>query len=85
VVPERCPVLGIPLAVSTRRCSAGSPTLDRIDSRLGYVQGNVIVVSFRANTIKSDSTLEELAAVLRFYTTLTAQEQIRNEAKEYGP
>ncbi len=40
---------------------AGStPSLDRIDSSLGYVKGNVWVISWRANHIKTDASLEEL-------------------------
>jgi hypothetical protein len=72
VVPTHCPVLGIALTVGEGRCSANSPTLDRIDSTRGYVPGNIIVISHRANTIKSNATLEEIAAVLRFYVGLTA-------------
>lgn len=37
-----------------------SPTLDKIIPALGYVPGNVWVISHRANTIKSDASLEEL-------------------------
>lgn len=59
-VPTHCPLLGIPLTVSRGAVSAGSPTLDRIIPRLGYVPGNVWVISHKANTIKSDASLEEL-------------------------
>lgn len=66
VVPERCPVLGMPIA---RAFGKGpkphSPTLDRIDPALGYVRGNVRVISFRANALKSDASLEELELVLK--------------------
>jgi hypothetical protein len=55
VIPERCPVLGIPM---TR------PSLDRIDNNKGYVKGNVRVISYRANVLKNDATVEELTLVL---------------------
>lgn len=61
VIPDRCPVLGIHLAVSGQR-SATSPSLDRIEPTLGYVVGNVRVISDRANRIKGDRGL----AALRF-------------------
>lgn len=59
VIPERCPALGIPLALADKR-SAGSPSLDRIIPKLGYVSGNVRVISDRANRLKSDHCLEAL-------------------------
>lgn len=76
VVPEVCPVLGLRLAVSDaekRGASDHSPSLDRVDNRLGYVPGNVIVVSWRANNLKSDATPAELRAVADFYSALAAQ------------
>lgn len=65
-IPERCPVLGILLKKGDRGFLDSSPTLDRIDPQRGYQEDNVQVISFRANRIKSDSTLEELRKVLRY-------------------
>ena len=59
-IPERCPLLGIALAVAHGRPSPGSPSLDRYDSTKGYVRGNVWVISHRANTLKGDATVGEL-------------------------
>ena len=64
VVPEVCPVLGLPLAYSTGRHADNSPTLDRIIPRLGYVRGNVRVISYRANRLKCDGTYEEFVMIL---------------------
>jgi hypothetical protein len=66
VVPERCPILEIPLAKGAGRCQPNSPTLDRLNPALGYVRGNVAVISHRANSIKNDASLDELAAVLNW-------------------
>lgn len=65
VIPERCPVLGIELRVggAERECS---PSLDRIDNRLGYTPSNVRVLSFRANRLKADATPDELRAILAY-------------------
>ena len=60
VVPEFCPLLNIRLEVGNGRPIPASPTLDRIKPELGYVKGNVIVISHRANCIKSDATLDEI-------------------------
>jgi hypothetical protein len=73
VVPSHCPILGIPLAsrIGLGRKKgdnlANSPSLDRIDNSRGYVPGNVVVISYRANRIKCDATLEELQKIVAFY------------------
>lgn len=71
VLPKHCPVLGVELKQSKSQgpCDA-SPTLDRVRPEKGYVRGNVIVVSFRANRIKSNATVRELQKVARFYGRL---------------
>ena len=66
-VPARCPVLDIPLFFTMRGFSDNAPTLDRIDNRRGYVVGNVIVVSWRANRIKCDASPSELKRIAEFY------------------
>lgn len=62
VIPTRCPLLGIELKRGSGigGTIAGSPSLDKIKPELGYVPGNVWVVSHRANSIKRDASLEEL-------------------------
>jgi len=70
VVPERCPVLGLKLEIGIGHSHSASPSLDRIIPEQGYVKGNVVVVSHRANTIKSDATIMELEKVLNFYKSL---------------
>lgn len=56
-IPEICPVLGTPMT---------SPSLDRKDNALGYVRGNVFVISLRANTLKNDANIAELEAILAY-------------------
>lgn len=58
-IPESCPVLGIILSIGNGNMHSGSPTLDRIIPELGYVSGNVAVISQRANMLKSDGSLAE--------------------------
>lgn len=64
-IPDMCPVLGIPLMwmVGMGRMNDNSPSLDKIVPELGYVPGNVCVISWRANRLKSDATLADLEAV----------------------
>lgn len=68
-IPEVCPVLGMRLASNWEgnRPTDQSPTLDRIIPELGYTRGNVVVVSNRANRVKSNATVGELRDVARFY------------------
>lgn len=65
VLPELCPVLGIKLYQSTGRTGHGY-SLDRIDSKVGYIKGNIQVISDRANRFKSNMTLEEAELLLKF-------------------
>jgi hypothetical protein len=58
-VPRTCPALGIALTPGSTR-SAQSPSLDRIEPRLGYVPDNVRVISDRANRLKGNCSLQEL-------------------------
>jgi hypothetical protein len=72
VVPTHCPLLGIELYIAEGRKSAkdNSASLDRIDSSKGYVKGNVWVISHRANTIKSNATLEEVELLVQNWKNL---------------
>jgi hypothetical protein len=63
---DRCPILGIPLFSADGHAKDNSPSIDRIDSTKGYVPGNVMIISFRANTLKSDASIDELKMVLEF-------------------
>lgn len=64
VVPDTCPVLGIPIQFGGAKWN--SPSLDRIDNTKGYVKGNVAVISNRANTIKNNATVEELQMIVSY-------------------
>ncbi len=66
VIPRHCPILGIPISVTDKRVSGHSPSLDRINPAKGYIPGNVAVISYRANTIKSDGTAAEHQAVAKY-------------------
>ena len=61
-----CPILGIPLIVAKGKMTDNSPSVDRIDPSKGYVPGNVVVISNRANMIKNCGTLEEHRAIVSF-------------------
>jgi hypothetical protein len=67
-LPDVCPALGIPLVYGGGKGPTdNSPSLDRVLPLLGYVAGNVIVISNRANRIKNNATIPELRAIADFF------------------
>lgn len=64
-LPSVCPVLGIPLVVAGSDRS-NAPTLDRIDSKLGYIPNNICVISYRANLLKNNGTELEHLQIARY-------------------
>lgn len=61
VIPECCPVLRVKLVAGNRKGPRpDAPSLDRIDPKLGYIPGNVQVISHMANSMKRDATAEQL-------------------------
>lgn len=66
IIPETCPVLGIPLFKGVGKVHDNSPSLDRIDQTQGYIKGNVAVISYQANRLKSNLTLDQLDNLVRY-------------------
>tara|TARA_Y100000310_G_C20606634_1_gene775834 strand:+ start:627 stop:1139 length:513 start_codon:yes stop_codon:yes gene_type:complete len=63
VIPDVCPYIGtklIPGATKKTHNRRNIPSLDRIDNTIGYVPGNVEVVSWMANLMKGDASPIEL-------------------------
>lgn len=65
-IPDVCPVLGIPLFKGGGKISDNSPSLDRVNQLGGYTPDNVRVISYRANRAKSNLTLDEVRALVRY-------------------
>ena len=67
-LPNVCPLLGIPLFSSYReegKSVDNSYSIDRINPSKGYIKGNVWVISYKANRIKNDASLEELEMLVK--------------------
>lgn len=62
-IPAKCPILGTSWDVSP-------PSLNRKNPALGYTADNIDVVSFRANTLLNDASVEELQRVLKYAKNL---------------
>jgi hypothetical protein len=78
VIPPHCPILGMALKFGVKTetmfrekrgvtVPADSPSVDRIHPDLGYVRGNIVIISYRANMLKNDATIEEMEALVGFY------------------
>lgn len=70
LIVTHCPVLGVKLDYSLNRghklkMHPNSPSVDRINNDLGYISGNIIIVSALVNRVKSNLSLEELPIVLQ--------------------
>lgn len=64
--PLLCPMLGIPIDWFAEFRADNSPSFDRLDNTKGYIPGNVIICSWRANRIKNDGTAEEHEKIALF-------------------
>lgn len=71
VIPLLCPVLGIAIKTGNTKQSKNSPSIDRVNSKLGYIKNNIRVISWRANDLKKDASIEELEQVLNYVKNST--------------
>lgn len=66
-IPEFCPVLGIPIEVgNSKGTHPNSASVDRVDNSKGYTPDNICIISWRANSIKRDASLEELEKIVKY-------------------
>ena len=69
--PKTCPILGLELDWFAETRQENSPSFDRIDSNLGYVAGNVQIVSWKANRIKNNGTAEDHRKIYEYLTKIS--------------
>lgn len=75
IAPDKCPVFGIEFNWEDWGTKAGksldsSPSLDRIDPNKGYIEGNVVWISTKANRIKNNASITEILAVAKWLNSL---------------
>ena len=61
--PTHCPILKTKLDYFCKRTENNAPSFDRINSKKGYIKGNVQIISARANRLKNNATLAEIRAI----------------------
>lgn len=57
VIPDVCPYFGVSFIMGDKQLAA---SLDRIDSTKGYTKDNIMVISYLANRMKNNATIEQL-------------------------
>lgn len=60
IIPEFCPILGIKLEAGFDKSRDNSPSVDRIFLDKGYTPDNIQVISYLANRMKNNATLEQI-------------------------
>jgi hypothetical protein len=66
IFTDLCPVFDIKLDYNLKKISDNSPTIDRIDSKKGYMPDNIKIISWKANRVKSNASIEEIEAILSY-------------------
>ena len=67
LIPDTCPIFGTPFKFAGNRVStAESPSIDRLRAELGYIEGNIAIISVRANRVKSNCSSEEVLKVAKW-------------------
>ena len=69
----KCPVFGTKFSFGKGhnwKFKQNNMSVDRIDNNKGYHKDNIVIVSFKANVMKSSATLKELYQVADFYYEL---------------
>jgi hypothetical protein len=86
VFPTHCPIFGLELDYFTEHgWQDNSPSFDRINPNLGYVKGNVAIISMRANRIKNNGTAEEHYQIAEFMTAHSKEEPYHQSAEPSEP
>lgn len=75
-----CPILNEKYCFGNKKIKPHplSRTIHRIDPKLGYIKGNVIVISSLANVVKNNGTLDELGLIVKKLSYLETQKQKNN-------
>jgi len=63
IIPDICPILGLTLLRGSidKNCNSDAlASLDCIDPEMGYIKGNIWVISFLANKMKQNANREQL-------------------------
>lgn len=66
ILPTHCPVFGVEFKYGD---ADWTYSIDRINSRFGYVRGNVQIISNKANRLKNNATVEDIRLLYNWMLT----------------
>lgn len=74
--PKYCPALGIELNYNTEARADDNATFDQIIPKLGYIRGNVAIISWKANKLKCNGTLEQFKGIIKYLESMALTNNI---------
>jgi hypothetical protein len=78
IMTDTCPIYNTEFKYSHNKgVQPTSPSLDRIIPELGYTKGNVIVISMKANQIKSSANAQEIYAVAKWLEEIERNREVK--------
>ena len=63
VIPDKCPILDTPIVYGSENKNEW-PSVDKVNPAKGYTKSNVRVISYRANRMKSNMTIDDVKRML---------------------
>lgn len=79
-LPTHCPDLKVKLIYGNKgKASPYSATVDKIIPSLGYVPGNVRIISYKANVMKQDASFEEMKTIAESWLQLYNESVFTNQ------
>ena len=80
VLTDTCSILNIPIyrhphqtGGAHQNIQPDSMSLDRIDASKGYTPDNIRIISWRANELLKDATIEELKCISEYYQKIASE------------
>jgi len=80
-IDNKCPLLRIPLLRGKGCLVESSPTTDRIIPNKGYIEGNIIIISNKANLAKSNLSLAEMKLLLNNWKLINLKSNLEENGR----
>lgn len=77
-----CPILGSEILYKSGIDYKKSASLDRIDPNKGYINGNVKIISYEANSLKNRNNFHSAVKLLEYIITNSPPEDIDREKRD---
>ena len=70
-LPRNCACCNIEMGSEKVNGKSRWPSVDRVDPKKGYIRGNIKIICYRCNVLKSDGQIEEFEAIARYMRAST--------------